>query len=55
LQVGHEGEFTIKDGRMFLKVPDGDRKMRTYQIVAIEPINADAPVRSETAKLPDKQ
>jgi hypothetical protein len=55
LQVGHEGVFKIKDGRMFLKVPDGDHKTRTYEIVAMKPINADAPAQSETAKLPDKQ
>jgi len=39
LPVGKEGEFKIKKDHMFLKVPDGDQKTRTYQVVAIQPLN----------------
>jgi hypothetical protein len=41
LPIGKEGEFKIKKDRMFLKVPDGDRKTRTYQVVAMKPNNAE--------------
>jgi hypothetical protein len=40
LSVGHEGEFTVKNDRMFLKVDDGDRKTRTYRVVSANPTNA---------------
>jgi hypothetical protein len=41
LPVGHEGEFKIKNNRMFLTVEDGgDRKTRTYQVVSIKQLNA---------------
>lgn len=39
LPVGHEAEFKIKKDRMSLKVPDGDRKKRDYQVVAAKPTN----------------
>jgi hypothetical protein len=42
LPVGHEGEFKIKNNRMFLTVEDGgDRKTRTYEVVSIKQINPD--------------
>jgi hypothetical protein len=42
LPVGQEGEFKIKKNRMFLKFPEGqDRKMRTYEVVGMNPINLD--------------
>jgi hypothetical protein len=41
LPVGHEAEYTIKDDHMSLKVPDGDRKKREYQVVAAKPMNHD--------------
>jgi hypothetical protein len=37
LPIGHEIVFKIKKDRMYLKVPDGDAKMRSYQVVAEEP------------------
>jgi hypothetical protein len=56
LPVGHEGEFKIKNDRMFLKVPDGDRKTRTYEVVAMKPLeHQDTSAPSASAKLPDKQ
>jgi hypothetical protein len=54
LPVGHEGEFKIKDDRMFLKVPDGDRKTRTYHVVAMKPTNSDRDVQSASSKPSDK-
>ena len=49
LPVGQEVEFKIKNEKMFLKSPDGDRKTRAYQVVAMEPANSDkdAAKRSE--------
>jgi hypothetical protein len=41
LPIGHEGEYKIDKDRMFLKVPDGDRKKRAYQVVAMKPLNAE--------------
>jgi hypothetical protein len=57
LPVGHEAEFRIKNDRMFLKVPDGDRKVRTYEVVAMMPLdnNAQNTANRDSAKLPDKQ
>ena len=37
LPIGHEIVFKIKKDRMLLKVPDGDKKMRAYEVVAMEP------------------
>ncbi len=42
LPVGHEGEFKIKKDRLFLKVPDEDKKARAYQVVAMQPVNSGA-------------
>jgi hypothetical protein len=41
LPVGHEIEFKIKKDRMFVKVPDGDQKTMTYQVVSMKPLNSD--------------
>lgn len=41
LPIGHEGEYKISKDRMYLKVPDGDRKKRAYQVVAMKPLNAE--------------
>jgi hypothetical protein len=41
LPVGHEGEFKISKDRMYLKIPDGDRKKRAYQVVSMKPLNAE--------------
>jgi hypothetical protein len=54
LPVGHEGEFTIKKDRMFLRMPDGDGKTRTYEVVAMNPIGSVGSVETGSAKLPDK-
>ena len=39
LPIGHEIVFKIKKDRMMLGVPDGDKKMRAYEVVAMEPTN----------------
>jgi len=54
LPVGHEAEFKIKNDRMFLKVPDGDRKTRTYEVVAMKPLehsDSSAPSASAASSL----
>lgn len=40
LPIGHEGEFKIKKNVMYLKVVDGDKKKREYQVVAINPLHS---------------
>ena len=37
LPIGHEGQFKIKNDRMFLRFDDGDRKTRSYKVVAENP------------------
>jgi hypothetical protein len=46
LPVGQEGEFRIKNDKIDMRVVDGDRKMRHYQVVAMKPIE-----HSETSSL----
>jgi len=41
LPIGYEIVFKIKKDRMLLKVPDGDKKMRAYEVVAMEPASSD--------------
>src|SRR5580704_9084356 len=55
LPVGKEGEFKIKKDHLFLKVPDGDRKTRTYQVVAMKPVNTGENTRDQAARPIDKQ
>ena len=38
LPVGKEGVFKVKKDQMLLKVPEGDRKTRSYHVVAMKPI-----------------
>jgi hypothetical protein len=55
LPIGHEAEFKIKKSRMFLTVPDsGDRKTRSYEVVAMRPTNSDNDAQSSSNKSPDK-
>jgi hypothetical protein len=39
LPVGQEGEFKLKKDAIDMRIPDGDRKMRHYQVVAMKPID----------------
>jgi hypothetical protein len=41
LPVGQEGEFRIDKDRLYLKVSEGNRKTRPYQVVAMKPVGAD--------------
>jgi hypothetical protein len=44
LPVGKEGEFKVNKDKLDMRIPDGDHKMRHYQVVAMKPID-----HSETA------
>lgn len=46
LPIGHEVVMKLKKDRMLVRVPDGDKKMREYEVVAMEP---SAPPSSENA------
>jgi hypothetical protein len=37
LPIGHEVVFKIQKDHMMLKDPEGDKKMRSYEVVAMEP------------------
>lgn len=37
LPVGHEIVVKMKKDRMLVRVPDGDKKMREYEVVGMEP------------------
>lgn len=39
LPVGHEAEFKIKKDRLLLKIRDGDKKERDFQVVSMEPVS----------------
>jgi hypothetical protein len=38
LPIGKEGEFKVSKDKFDMRVPDGDHKMRHYQVVAMKPI-----------------
>ena len=38
LPIGKEGEFKVAKDKFDMRVPDGDHKMRHYQVVAMKPI-----------------
>jgi hypothetical protein len=42
LPVGQEGEFKINKDVMQMRIPEGDRKTRSYQVVAMKPIDHSA-------------
>jgi hypothetical protein len=54
LPVGHEAEFKIKKDRMFLKVPDEDKKARAYQVVSVEPVKPQGGAESTAYRFQDK-
>src|ERR1700758_3597200 len=55
LPVGQEGEFKIKKNLMYLKVPEGDHKKRTYQVVSMKPIETgESPAQGASYTAPDK-
>ena len=55
LPIGHEGQFKIKKDRMLLRIPDGDKKERAYQVVAMQPANSDSKVEGSAYRPMDKQ
>ena len=42
LPVGQEVVFKVKNDRMSVKCPEGDNKSRSYQVVAMRPLETDA-------------
>lgn len=46
LPIGQEVVFKIKKDRMYLKVPEGDHKTRSYEVVAMKQLNAGDQVQS---------
>jgi len=50
LPVGKEGEFKISKDKLDMRIPDGDRKMRHYQVVAMKPIDHSEASAPETSK-----
>jgi hypothetical protein len=54
LPVGHEGEFKLKKDRLVLKMPDGDKKAREYQVVAMQPANSESKGESSAYRPAEK-
>jgi hypothetical protein len=54
LPVGHEGEFKIKKDKLFLKVPDEDKKTRAYEVVSMQPVNSSSVVGNSAYGRPEK-
>jgi hypothetical protein len=51
LPVGTEGEFKIKAKTLILTMPEGgDRKTRSYEVVAMNPANPPSSARSDSAR-----
>lgn len=52
LPVGQEVVFRIKNDHMIVKCPDGDKKSRDYEVVAMKPTNPelDSGAQSSSAK-----
>jgi hypothetical protein len=38
LPIGKEGVFKIKKDHLSMKIPDGDKKTRNYQVVSMKPV-----------------
>ncbi len=54
LPVGQEGEFKLKKNRLVLKMSDGDRKAREYQVVAMQPTNSESKAESSAYRPAEK-
>ena len=50
LPVGREGEFKIKKNHLYLKIPDGDKKARAYQVISMEPNKSPGDTESASYK-----
>jgi hypothetical protein len=56
LPVGTEGQFKIKKKAMVLSTPEGsDRKMRTYEVVAMNPNNSESDRGKSSSLKPDER
>jgi hypothetical protein len=54
LPVGQEGEFKVKKNRLILKMADGDKKARAYQVVAMQPSNSESKAESSAYRPAEK-
>ena len=54
LPVGHESEFRVKKDRLYLRMADGDRKMRAYQVVSMKPLETEGSLDMSTDKPAEK-
>jgi hypothetical protein len=54
LPVGQEAEFKIKKDRLFLKVPDGDKKTRPYQVVSMQPVDSSSKTEATAYRSAEK-
>jgi hypothetical protein len=52
LPVGEEGEFKIKKNRLLFRA--GDKKMREYQVVSMQPLNTGQSMENSTYRAPEK-
>jgi hypothetical protein len=50
LPVGQEVVFKIKNDHMTVKCPEGDKKSRDYEVVAMKPTEADSGAQSSSAR-----
>jgi hypothetical protein len=50
LPVGKEGEFKLSKDKLEMRIPDGDRKMRHYQVVGMKPLEHSAAPQPEDSK-----
>src|SRR5258707_12809376 len=55
LPIGKEAEFKIKNDKMFLKVPDGDRKTRAYEMVSVKPVGTEGSGLENSAYRPQER
>ncbi|HKB98534.1 MAG TPA: hypothetical protein VKD23_07100 [Terriglobales bacterium] len=54
LPVGHEGEYKIKKDRLYLRAVDGDRKVRPYQVVSMQPLNSESKGEDTSSRYDEK-
>jgi len=54
LPVGHEAEFRIKKDRLFLKMPEGEKKAQAYQVVSMQPVSSESKVENTTYRPAEK-
>jgi hypothetical protein len=52
LPVGEEGEFKIKKNRLLFRA--GDKKMREYQVVSMQPLNTGQSMENSSYRAPEK-